>query len=122
MSIEKKNSEVPENGVCLIAMINGKEGKVFPLEEGENLIGRWDPDAVAFPEVDLTEVDPDVKVSRKHATIDRHGTDLVLKDGGSRNGTFLMDGTQLKPGEAHKLSHDEHIVFAKVQLKVRIGG
>ena len=108
------------NDVCLILVAEGQEAKVFPLEEGQNLVGRWDPDAAAFPEVDLTEVDSDVKVSRKHAEIERTGSDLVLSDIGSRNGTFLGDGTQIKPGERHKLSDGDQIAIGKVKLRVRI--
>ena len=36
----------------VIAKGEGK-GKIFELEQGNNLIGRWDPDTGAFPEIDL---------------------------------------------------------------------
>jgi hypothetical protein len=31
----------------------GRKGQEFPLEDGNNLVGRWDPETGSFPEVDL---------------------------------------------------------------------
>ena len=47
----------------------GRRGQEFELESGNNLVGRWDPETGAFPEVDLDADDPEAKVSRKHALI-----------------------------------------------------
>ncbi len=121
MKIDGREHELPKNAVCLIAIIDGMESDVFPLEEGENLLGRWDPDTLSFPEVDLTSVDAEVKISRKHATIDRDGDELILRDGGSRNGTFLKDGTRLNPGESHQLHDGVEFSLGKVRLRVKVG-
>ena len=56
------------------------QGKVFKLEQGSNLIGRWDPDTGAFPEIDLDEEDVDAKISRKHAVLEVQGDKAFIKD------------------------------------------
>ena len=39
----------------------GRKGQEFPLEDGNNLVGRWDPETGAFPEVDLDQDDPEAE-------------------------------------------------------------
>lgn len=58
--------------------------KRYPLQEGENVIGR-DPD-VAVPIDDTT-------VSRRHARIAVSGATAILEDLGSKNGTLLRGKT-----------------------------
>ncbi|MFL5275320.1 MAG: FHA domain-containing protein [Myxococcales bacterium] len=58
----------------------GAEGDVFPLRNGENVIGRGAGD-VTFPN--------DGYVSSKHAAISISGKSISVKDLGSANGTFL---------------------------------
>jgi len=53
--------------VRLSIIRGGRRGQEFELESGNNLVGRWDPETGAFPEVDLDADDPEAKVSRKHA-------------------------------------------------------
>src|ERR1039458_9177195 len=43
----------------------GRKGQEFPLEDGNNLIGRWDPETGSFPEVDPDADDPEAKISRR---------------------------------------------------------
>jgi len=101
----------------LVLMRGTQKGREYPLEEGNNLIGRWDPDAGAFPEVDLEEVDDEAKVSRKHAVIERNGNVLTLEDLGSTNGTYLNRGPRLETGNAVQLKHGDEIVIGKIFLK-----
>lgn len=76
----------------------GGEGEVFPLREGENLIGRSTGD-VQFPQ--------DGYVSSRHATLTVTASELTIRDLGSANGTFcrvagsapLEDGDLLLIGE-----------------------
>lgn len=97
-------------------------GKEFVIEEGSNLIGRWDPDEGAFPEIDLEGEDEESKVSRKHAVILRQGAHVVLEDIGSRNGTYLNRGTRLVAGEQHVLTSGDEIVVGKTVLRFDIAG
>ena len=80
---------------------NGKfKGKEFRLGEGTNLIGRWDPDTGAFPEVDLDDEDEEAKISRKHAAIRKSGSEITIRDIGSLNGTFIIEEIALKKGRS----------------------
>lgn len=94
------------------------KGKRFEVHEGENLIGRWDPDAGAFPEIDLESHDPEAKVSRRHAILHLTGGKLSLEDAGSLNGTFVNRGKRLAPGARHELSVGDEVIIGKTFLTV----
>lgn len=102
----------------LVVKRGKSSGRVFEIEEGSNLIGRWDPDTGAFPEVDLEEEDPEAKVSRKHALLERKGTALSIEDLGSRNGTFLNRDTRLEPGVKYDIKVGDELVVGKTFLLV----
>jgi pSer/pThr/pTyr-binding forkhead associated (FHA) protein len=92
-------------------------GKVFQIEEGSNLIGRWDPESGSFPEIDLEAEDQESKISRKHAVIARAGAVASVEDVGSLNGTFINRVTRLEPGQRHTLVAGDEIVVGKTFLK-----
>ena len=60
----------------------------------------------------------DQKVSRHHAVIEVHERQAVLRDLGSRNGTYV-DGVRLSG--AHVLSGGERLRFGDQQLRVQAG-
>jgi DNA-binding winged helix-turn-helix (wHTH) protein len=71
-----------------------KDGKRLPLQPGENILGR--------DEADIHIESP--TVSRRHARIRISGTEAVLEDLGSKNGTFVNGGrvstvVRLKDGD-----------------------
>jgi hypothetical protein len=70
----------------------GGLGEIFPLKEGENLVGR-DAGEVTFPS--------DRYVSARHARIEVTGGEVVLSDVGSSNGTFakISGQIELAPGD-----------------------
>ncbi len=70
----------------------GGLGEVFPLHDGENLVGREAGD-VTFPS--------DRYVSARHARLAVRGEEIVLADAGSSNGTFvkLVGAADLAPGD-----------------------
>ena len=75
------------------------EDRSFPLDEGENVLGRDDGLAVTLQWSG---------VSRRHARIVVTGGRAVLEDLGSKNGTFLRDKRLTKPasladGDAFRL-------------------
>ncbi|HVA81266.1 MAG TPA: FHA domain-containing protein, partial [Candidatus Binataceae bacterium] len=78
----------------------GRKDQEFPLEDGNNLVGRWDPDTGSFPEVDLDADDPEAKISRKHALIRIAEGKITVEDIGSLNGTYVNRGARLAPGTA----------------------
>jgi len=98
-------------------MVPRGEAKVFALEEGSNLIGRWDPDSGACPEIDLEDYDDDAKVSRKHAMIYVTGGVAFLEDMGSLNGTYLDNGERLTAGDRIELKEGTEIILGKTRLR-----
>jgi len=94
----------------------GTVGKVFPLQPGDNLVGRWDPDSGAFPEVDLEADDPEARISRKHALI-RVSDTVMIEDIGSLNGTFVNRGRRLEVGSPATLKDGDEIIVGKTFFK-----
>lgn len=96
------------------------QGKEFEIHEGNNLVGRWDPEGASFPEIDLEQEDVDAKVSRKHCILERNGQDLFVQDIGSLNGTFVEQGKRLEENERHQLQEGDEVVIGKIVLKVSL--
>ena len=103
----------------LTVIRGGTVGKVFPLQSGDNLVGRWDPDSGAFPEVDLEADDPEARISRKHALI-RVSDTMTIEDIGSLNGTFVNRGRRLEPGSPAVLKDGDEIIVGKTFFKVSL--
>lgn len=91
----------------------------FFLESGTNIIGRWDPEVSAFPEVDLEELDAEGKVSRKHALIKVASGKVTIEDLGSLNGTFVNRSEKLEQGEVITLKVGDEIIVGKIFLELQ---
>ena len=104
----------------LVVIRGSTKGREFLLEEGENLIGRWDPDNGSFPEIDLESEDLEVKVSRKHAVVVCERGVAQLEDIGSRNGTYVNRGAKLAVGERVLLNDGDEIVVGKTMLRYEV--
>jgi pSer/pThr/pTyr-binding forkhead associated (FHA) protein len=103
----------------LVITRGGTVGKEFTLEqEGETQIGRWDPDGGAFPEIDLTQDDPEAKISRKHARILVQNGGYMLEDVGSLNGTYVNRGPRLMPGSPQPIKNGDEVVMGKTFFKL----
>ena len=98
----------------------GRQGQEFPLEAGQNFIGRWDPETGSFPEVDLEQDDPEAKISRKHALIIIEAGKITVEDIGSLNGTYVNRGNRLIPGTPVEVKRDDEIIIGKTFLKLVI--
>ncbi len=74
-------------------LVDVATGTAFFFSSGdETTIGRADPVTGILPDVDLTPVDTNRSVSRRHAKIIRSGEDYhVLEEVGTVNGTFVND-------------------------------
>jgi hypothetical protein len=97
-----------------------RKDQEFPLEDGNNLVGRWDPETGAFPEVDLDADDPEAKISRKHALIRIVEGKITVEDIGSLNGTYVNRGARLQPGSPVELKTGDEIIIGKTFLKLTI--
>lgn len=96
----------------------GRKGQEFPLEDGNNLVGRWDPDTGSFPEVDLDADDPEAKISRKHALIRIDGGKITIEDIGSLNGTYVNRQPRLSPGTPVEIKTGDEVIIGKTFLKL----
>lgn len=102
----------------LVITRGGTVGKEFMVESiAETHIGRWDPDGGAFPEVDLTQDDPEAKISRKHARIFVQNGGYMLEDMGSLNGTYINRGPRLMPGSPAGIKDGDEVVMGKTFFK-----
>jgi pSer/pThr/pTyr-binding forkhead associated (FHA) protein len=97
-----------------------RKDQEFPLEDGNNLVGRWDPETGAFPEVDLDADDPEAKISRKHALIRIADGKITVEDIGSLNGTYVNRGSRLQPGTPIELKTGDEIIIGKTFLKLTV--
>ena len=98
----------------------GRKGQEFPLEDGNNLVGRWDPDTGSFPEVDLDADDPEAKISRKHALIRISDGKITVEDIGSLNGTYVNRQPRMAPGAPVELKSGDEIIIGKTFLKLTV--
>jgi CRP-like cAMP-binding protein len=84
----------------------------------QTTIGRADPVTGIRPDIDLTAVDIDRSVSRRHAKIIRSGEGYaVLEEVGTLNGTFVND-ERVQTGVPFPLSNGDRLRIGLVQLKV----
>lgn len=101
----------------LVIVTGSFAGKEFEIQEGNNLVGRWDPETGSFPEIDLDQVDEDAKVSRKHCIIDKQGDQITIEDIGSLNGTFVNQSHRLKQGERFILKKGDEVMIGKIVVR-----
>jgi len=81
-------------------------------------IGRLDPASASFPDVDLTRDGGLEKgVSRRHVKIIKQGGEVLIKDIGSINGTFL-NGRKLKPYFPQVLKSGDVLQLGNLALRV----
>ncbi len=97
----------------------------FSLQKDDNLLGRRDPMSNIFPEVDLSKYDPQTKISRRHARIWREGSNFMVEDLGSSNGTILTrasaESFRLAPKQPQVLSAGDRIRLGDATLHFIIG-
>ncbi len=96
-------------------------GLVFTVRSaGETTVGRHDPVTGVTPDVDLSVLDSDRTVSRRHAVIRIDGdTVQVTEVNESTNGSFV-NGQRLRPFEPRTLEDGDLLQVALVALTVRI--
>ena len=116
VSATSQKAQVVEEGLRL--ELEGG-GAAFPLNEGETMIGRFDPVTEQSPDVDLTEVDLKRSVSRRHARVLRNGDGYTLvEEIGALNGTFV-NGAKLAPGQPQAIEDGDTLGLGMVKLVFR---
>ena len=115
-SCDENPMKESEKDYQLVVFDSGRQLRTISILEGSNLIGRWDQDDGAFPEIDLEGEDPDCKVSRKHAVIEFSSGRATVEDLGSLNGTIVNGAVKLEPGHPVELKPGDTISIGRVQL------
>lgn len=94
-----------------------KDGSAeFPIDDKDEYhVGRRSPLDGIFPEVDLTEVDPESYVSRRHGRIVKRDGTFLYEDLGSSNGSFLND-VRLQKGVQTELKEGDRLRLGKTEL------
>jgi hypothetical protein len=97
----------------LVSVISGKK---FQIRSQGALVGRFDPNTGLRPDIDLTEEDPQLSVSRRHARIlCDHGRAFLVEESGVANGTYIK-GDRLAPGDTRELQPGDRVGFGMVVL------
>jgi hypothetical protein len=105
---------VPDGALGVLVMEGG--GKSFALTSGAAVIGRYDPVTGSRPEIDLTHVDINRSVSRRHARLVlQDGSFMLSEEVGALNGT-MVNGRKLVPGQPQVLTSGDRIALGMVAL------
>ena len=96
-------------------------GRMFPLHPaGETTLGRHDPVTGVTPDVDLSLLDPERTVSRRHATITVDGGTITLTEvNAATNGTFV-NGARVEPFQPVPLAGGDSVQLALVTLRLHV--
>jgi len=102
-------------------LIHAPSGMEFSLSRGsETTIGRKDPVTGIYPDVDLTPVDSQRSVSRRHAKIYRRGVKFFLSEEiGTMNATFL-NGSRLETGVPAEMKPGDEVRCGVVALRFEV--
>jgi CRP-like cAMP-binding protein len=100
-------------------LVDVATGRPFVFgKNAETTIGRTDPVTGILPDIDLTPVDVDRSVSRRHAKIlKRDGRFSILEEVGTINGTFVND-ERIPTGQPISLKDGDRVRVGLIQMKV----
>jgi hypothetical protein len=106
----------PHNHDLSASLVSVISGKKFKIQSHGALVGRFDPNTGIHPDIDLTEEDPQLSVSRRHARIlCEHGRYFLVEETGVANGTYIK-GDRLAPGDTRELKPGDRVGFGMVVL------
>ena len=112
--------EVPEGALALLVLEGGS--RHFPITTDTALIGRYDPVTGTRPEIDLTQVDINRSVSRRHARIVfQEGAFRLSEEVGALNGTFV-NGVRLSSGTPTRIVSGDKVGLGMVALGFKTSG
>ena len=102
-------------------LVHAPSGMEFFLFPGpETTIGHRDAVTGIFPDIDLTPLDPQHSVSRRHAKIYRRGSRFFLSEEiGTMNATYL-NGTKLEVGVPAEIHAGAELRFGVVALQFQV--
>jgi len=102
-------------------LIHAPSGMEFSLSRGsETTIGRKDPVTGIYPDVDLTPVDSQRSVSRRHAKIYRRGTKFFLSEEIGTMNTTHLNGARLETGVPGEIKPGDEVRCGVVALRFEV--
>jgi CRP-like cAMP-binding protein len=102
---------------CRLVVEGG--GETFTLSGTEVLVGRYDPVTEVQPEIDLSEVDSNRSVSRRHARLRfEDGSWHASEEVGTLNGTFV-NGERIQAGRSVALREGDVVTLGMVRMVYR---
>ena len=101
----------PIHTVMLRVLPTNAPPTLLYLQKELSLLGRTDPDSGVFPDVDLSRFDAGRYVSRRHATIQRKGTQFFITAHQTLNPT-KVDGFAVAPDATLPLQDGARLEFA----------
>jgi hypothetical protein len=105
--------------VAKLALISGTHE--FLLNKDVITMGRRSPADGIYPDVDLTDHDPESYVSRRHAQIIRQNADYIFEDVGSANGSFVNNARATK-GVQQVLKEGDQVRLGKTEMVFKAAG
>jgi hypothetical protein len=100
----------------LACLVSSTTGRKYTIQPHGALLGRYDPSTGIHPDIDLTEEDPQLSVSRRHARIlCEHNRYFLVEEHGVANGTYIK-GDRLPAGDARELKGGDRVGFGMVVL------
>ena len=126
MGTKATSRELPRQDVQAAAegperLVHAPSGMEFHLSNGsETTIGRKDPVTGIYPDIDLTPVDNQRSVSRRHAKVYRRGSNYFFgEEIGTMNSTFL-NGKRLDTGIPAEIRTGDELRCGVVVLRFEV--
>jgi pSer/pThr/pTyr-binding forkhead associated (FHA) protein len=103
-------------------LVHEKSGMEFYLARGsETTMGRKDPVTGIYPDIDVTPVDSQRSISRRHAKIYRRGDKFFLAEEiGTMNGTYAS-GQRLETGVPAEIQSGDEVRLGMVVMVFQAG-
>jgi len=106
-TLQKEIQDAKEQSACFIVVRGGKQGQRIFINHEEMIIGRDPNNEIPFD---------DHSISRKHAKISKKGSDVLLTDLGSSNGT-VINGKKIQKKESVILDKEDMVKLGNTILK-----
>ncbi|MEJ5165961.1 MAG: cyclic nucleotide-binding domain-containing protein [Thermoanaerobaculia bacterium] len=110
--VKEENKQSP----FVLKSLDWPDIKFYVKEEGLTLVGRKDPVTEIYPDIDLSNLDPQKSVSRRHAKLFIENDKLFIQEEiGTHNGTFI-NGKKLEKGIKYEVNPEDRVQFGLVVL------
>lgn len=106
---------IPQPQAVAKVIIKGSNREVI-LNKDVFSIGRQSIADGIYPDIDLTQDDPEAYVSRKHARIVKKDGQFNYEDTGSSNGSYINNGPKLAKNILHPLKNNDVLRVGKTEL------